>query len=66
MCNRRDRKENGVTKDHKDTNAVENYNKLDMVIAMVFYWKKPIHNVMYQLQPRSQGITIKFGRTEKN
>jgi hypothetical protein len=37
MCKRRDRKEKGVTKDHKGTNTVENYNNLDMVIAMVFY-----------------------------
>jgi hypothetical protein len=44
MCKRRDRKEKWVTKDHKDTNTVENYNNLDIVTAIVFYWKNSMNN----------------------
>ena len=46
MCKRRDRKEKWVTKDHKDTNTVENYNNLDIVTAIVFYWKNPMNNTL--------------------
>ena len=46
MCKTRNRKEKGVTKYHKDTNTVKNYDNLDMVTAMVFYWKNPINNAL--------------------
>jgi len=46
MCKRRDRKEKLVTKNHKDTTTVENYNNLDIVTAIVFYWKNPMNNVL--------------------
>jgi hypothetical protein len=45
MCQRRDRKEKRVTKDHKDMHIIANCNNLDMVTAMVFHWKNPMNNI---------------------
>jgi hypothetical protein len=44
MCQRRERKDKAVTKDHKDMHIIENYNNLDMVTAIVFHWKNPVNN----------------------